>query len=203
MATSDSIPAMDHMYHMLHAGYSNDPVEENHRLTKLGYEKDHELSQKKDLVYVHRDTKKAYVVHRGTNPMDPADLATDAALGLGIQNYTPRFRKAKRLTKKVQGKYGKENTTALGHSLGGAVASESGALTRITYNRGVGLGHVGRKTKKGQVDYRTSGDAVSALSKFTRYEKGSEKHIVHSRQRKHKESIASYALDSHHLEWLK
>ena len=191
------------MYDMLHAGYSNDPVEEKHRLSKLGYEKDMELSQKKDRVYVHKDTKQAYVVHRGTNPMDPADLATDVALGLGAQKYTPRFRKAKRLTAKTQKKYGKENTIAMGHSLGGAIATESGADKRITYNRGVGLGHVGRKTKKGQVDYRTNGDAVSFLSKTTRYEKGAQRHTIPSRQRKKGESHGSYALDSHHLEWLK
>ena len=186
MADTGTLP-MDHMYNMLHAGYSNDPVEEQHRLSKLGYEKDHELSQRKDRVYVHRETKKAYVVHRGTNPMDPADLATDVALGLGVHKHTPRFRKAKRLMKKVQSKYGQENTIAMGHSLGGAVATESGADTRITYNRGVGLGHVGPKTKKGQVDYRTSGDAVSLLSKTTRYEKGAKKHLVTSRSRKKKE----------------
>lgn len=191
------------MYDMLHAGYTKDPVEENHRLSKLGYEKDMELSQKKDRVYVHRDTKHAYVVHQGTNPLDPADLATDVALGLGAQKYTPRFRKAKRLTAKTQKKYGKDNTTALGHSLGGAIASESGAEKRITYNRGVGLGHVGRQTKKGQVDYRTSGDAVSLLSKTTRYDKGAERHTVKSRRRGPGESRAAFALDSHHLEWLK
>lgn len=153
---------------LLSIGYLKNKHEEEKRLEKLGMVKDHSLSQKKDKVYVDKSGK-AHVVYKGTDPKDIRDLATDAALAVGLGRFTPRFRNAKRLAKKVKEKYGSENTAAFGHSLGGSLATESGINERVTYNKGVGIGGIGKQMRRGQTDYRNDGDAVSVLSKFSKY----------------------------------
>jgi hypothetical protein len=153
---------------LLSIGYLKNKNEEEKRLEKLGMVKDHALSQKKDKVYVDKNGK-AHVVYKGTDPTDIRDLATDAALAIGLGRFTPRFRNAKRLAKKVKDKYGSEKTAAYGHSLGGSLATESGIRERVTYNKGVGIGGIGKQMRRGQTDYRNDGDAVSVLSKFSKY----------------------------------
>jgi len=50
--------------------------------------------------------------------------------------------------------------TAIGHSLGGGLASSSGIKKRITYNKAVGLSDLWRPVSSGQIDYRTKKDPV-------------------------------------------
>ena len=54
---------------------------------------------------------------------------------------------------------------AIGHSLGGRLAENSGAHGKITtYNKAVGLADIGtKKNSKRQTDIRNSGDIVSFL----------------------------------------
>ena len=111
---------------------------------------------------------------------DKKDIVTDIAIGLGgffapIQNLTPRYREAKRVANKVKKKYGSEKVTAIGHSLGGGLAANSGIKTRITSNKAVGLSDVWKGVSSGQIDYRTKKDPVSFLSYFQRYKKGTKK----------------------------
>ena len=73
-------------------------------------------------------------------------------------------------------KYGDENVTAIGHSLGGALAEKSGIQNVITYNRGIGYNGLGKTVQQG-THYRTGNDAVSILSKTQKY-KGSSKNIT-------------------------
>ena len=89
---------------LMSIGYLKNKGEEEKRLQKLGMVKDHSLSQKKDKVYVDK-AGKAHVVYKGTDPKDIGDLATDVALTVGLGRFTPRFRNAKRLAKKVKEKY--------------------------------------------------------------------------------------------------
>jgi len=154
---------------LMTVGYESNHKKENDRLDDMGYQKDESLSQKKNKVYVHKKTGKAYVVYNGTNPKDVRDLATDTAIAVGLGRFTPRFREAKRLAKKAKTKYGEKNTAALGHSLGGALATESGLNERITFNKAVGVGGIGKRLQRGQTDYRTEGDVVSLLSKTSKY----------------------------------
>jgi len=154
---------------LMTVGYESNRKKEKEELEHLGYHKDESLSQKKNKVYVHNKTGKAYVVYNGTNPTDVRDLATDAAIAVGLGRLTPRFKQAKRLAKRAKEKYGEDHTAAIGHSLGGALATESGLKERITFNKAVGIGGIGKRLRRGQVDYRTSGDAVSLLSKTSRY----------------------------------
>jgi len=154
---------------LLSAGYESNAKREQERLEAEGYVKDHSLSTKKDKVYYSPYDKKAYVVYKGTNPTDIRDLATDAALAVGVGRFTPRFKRAKRIAKKAASKYGSEHTVAVGHSLGGSLATESGLKHRVTFNKGVGIGGIGKQMRRGQEDYRTSHDVVSALSSFSKY----------------------------------
>jgi len=82
------------------------------------------------------------------------DLATDLAIGVGLGRFTPRFKNGKRLARKVENKYGRENVAAYGHSLGGALATESGVDERLTYNKAAGIGGLGKQKRRGQTDYR-------------------------------------------------
>ena len=91
---------------------------------------------------------------------DKKDIATDIAIGLGglltpIQNLTPRYRETKRVATKVKQKYGSDKVTAIGHSLGGGLAANSGIQKRITYNKAVVLSDLWRPVSSGQIDYRT------------------------------------------------
>jgi len=154
---------------LMTVGYESNRNKEKEKLNHMGYHKDDSLSQKKNKVYVNNKTGKAYVVYNGTNPLDVRDLATDAAIAFGLGRFTPRFKQAKRLAKRTKEKYGENNTAAIGHSLGGALATESGLKERITFNKAVGIGGIGKRLRRGQVDYRTDGDLVSLLSKTSRY----------------------------------
>ena len=150
-------------------GYEKNKAKEKQALEKSGYYKDTLLSGKKDKVYVDKKTKQSYVVYKGTDPTDWKDLATDAAIAVGLGRFTPRFKNAKKLAKKAKAKYGESNTIAVGHSLGGSLATESGLPTRVTFNKGVGIGGIGKQMRRGQIDYRTVGDVVSLLSKTSKY----------------------------------
>jgi len=171
---------------LIDAGYESNPKKEKERLEAEGYVKDHSLSTKKDKVYYSPLDKKAYVVYKGTNPLDVRDVATDAALAVGLGRFTPRFKRAKRIAKQAANKYGSEHTIAVGHSLGGSLATESGLAHRVTFNKGVGIGGIGKQMQRGQEDYRTSHDLVSSLSTFSKYKNksgtssGSSQHTIRS-----------------------
>ena len=107
------------------AGYQKHKlIEEQQILNKHELEHDFELSQPKSRVYKHKNKSKAYVVYPGTKDLN--DVVTDTVLLVGTHKYTPRFKEAKRVAKKVNRKYGYDNVTAIGHSLGGSLAEESG-----------------------------------------------------------------------------
>jgi len=171
---------------LLSIGYLKNKHEEEKRLEKLEMVKDTSLSQKKDKVYVDKSGK-AHVVYNGTDPKDIRDLATDAALAIGLGRFTPRFQNAKRLAKKVKAKYGADNAAAYGHRLGGSLATESGLKERVTYNKGVGIGGIGKQMRRGQTDYRNDGDAASILSKYLKYKnkKGEEGGVHNEREELH------------------
>jgi hypothetical protein len=83
----------------------------------------------------------------------------DLGLLVGNKN-TRRFNEAKELTAKVEQKYKKPVNQY------GALAENSASSNAKvrTYNKGVGLGDVGKSIGNNQRDFRTSGDLVSALA---------------------------------------
>lgn len=182
---------------LLNIGYLKNKKDEQQRLQNLGMVKDTSLSQKKDKVYVDKNGK-AHVVYKGTDPTDIRDLGTDAAILVGLGRFTPRFRNAKKLAKRVKEKYGKENTVAYGHSLGGSLATESDLNERVTYNKGVGIGGIGKQMRRGQIDYRNDGDVLSVLSKFSKYKnkKREDGGVVNERVTSSGNPLVSHSLDT-------
>ena len=148
--------------------------EETKILNKYNLTRDESLSNTKNRVYHEKEKGKAFVVYPGTK--DWNDVGTDLVLATGgllfsPEKYTPRFREAKRVPNKTTAKYGKDNVTAIGHSLGGALATHSGIQKRVTLDRAMGLSGLGKTVRKGQIDYRTRWDPVSFLLKGSRYSK--------------------------------
>lgn len=128
------------------------------------YEMDNDFYSQNASVYYNPKTKKAVVSYSGTrlisdpnvatptlfrNPFN-TDIGTDLLLMLGISHVHPTIRKytgignryneALNLTNAVIRKYGKQNVTVVGHSLGGALtmhASEILDVPGIAINPGL------------------------------------------------------------------
>lgn len=86
-----------------------------------GWQQDVQLSNHDRKVY-HKDGK-AKVVFRGTDVKNKRDIGTDALVALGLQDFSSRMRNATRTTDLAIKKYGKDNVSLTGHSLGGSQAA--------------------------------------------------------------------------------
>lgn len=137
-----------------------------------GYDYDHELSNDTSQVYHHKEHGKAVVAHTGSKSMKDW-LVNDPALAFGLQKYTHRYKDAERVQKKAEKKYGAENTVTVGHSLGGALASDVGKKSShtVTYNKGFSVPNLFHKANRKETNIRAKGDAVSALSTLHKGEK--------------------------------
>jgi len=95
---------------------------------------DKDLSKKNTKVYTD-EKNKAYVVHRGTSNLQ--DVITDVKMLFGNIKNQKRFKDAKKIQKNVENKYGAENVTTLGHSLGAKIGEVVGKDSNeiITYNK--------------------------------------------------------------------
>ena len=101
-------------------------------LASQGLKLDTSLSGQRAKVYVD-DQGLATVAYRGTN--NKKDVITDGLIMAGLGRYTNRVKHSKKVMKEAQNKYG-DNTRAVGHSLGGYLAENSGAKGRVTtYNK--------------------------------------------------------------------
>lgn len=144
-------------------------------LVKSSYEKsnkdlkdfdvDHELSGDKVKVYKRKgNSKQAVVVHRGTN--DLSDLALDVQYVLGKDiSKSSRAKKAKEIQEKAEAKYGKENTSTVGHSLGSTLSSLVGNNSHeiINVNKAVAPQDFFQPISDKETNIRTKYDPVSAL----------------------------------------
>jgi hypothetical protein len=154
---------------ILKSSYQNQK-EASKTLEKLGYTYDKGLSTNQSKVFVDSQGN-PNIAFRGSKTAKDW-LISDPLLALGLQNLDPRFKEAKALTKKVEQKYGKP-ADVFGHSLGGTLAENSGAKgSIITYNKGAGIGDIGKKIPKNQTDIRAKSDIVSALSLTQRHNNG-------------------------------
>lgn len=95
-----------------------------------GWQKDLELSNEDRAVY-HKGGK-AKVVFRGTDPNNKRDLGTDLLISLGLERFSSRVRNSKKTTDLAAAKYGKENISLTGHSLGGSLAANISSATGIS-----------------------------------------------------------------------
>lgn len=81
-----------------------------------------EFSSPDRSVYQHLPSGHVIIAYRGTDTKNWRDLTTDALLALGKTQYSQRFSNADQATQKVLKKYGKQNVSLTGHSLGGSQA---------------------------------------------------------------------------------
>ena len=137
---------------------------------------DNDLSGKRVKVYVDGQGK-AVVSHRGTQGIQ--DIFTDMRLLLGDKS-SERFKHAKRIQKKAEAKYGGDNVTTIGHSLGASIAENVGQNSNkvITYNKPVVPTDLFNRTSKKQTDIRTSLDPISILRPL---QKGKKAKIIQSK----------------------
>jgi hypothetical protein len=159
-------------------GYDNSKV-------PAGYSVDPELSGHDRTVFVKGDH--AYVAFRGTNVQNRRDLGTDALLFLGMEGISSRFQKSLRTTRSAIDKYGKQNVTVVGHSLGGTQALYVNSKTGVdahAFNPGAALpqarrgildsitcGIFRRKCTTRANVYTTGVDPISYLSKYSNAQK--------------------------------
>lgn len=168
---------------MSKAAYGDADAKE--RLAKEGYQVDPALTDGDRYITFTKDGK-AYLAFRGTDMTDVRDIMTDYAIAIGDEQTTAEFKKGAKAARQAVKKYGKDNTTFTGHSLGGTIAlyanSETGAPA-ITFATGVGLGMVAgaakdaaaatvfrRRIKPNTKIYAVHRDAVSMLAPFTNSE---------------------------------
>lgn len=123
---------------------------------------DHHLSNSEHKVFHDPNTNNSSVVFAGTRKA--GDLLTDAAIAVGLGKYTKRFKDSERVIRDVRNKYPSTNITASGHSLGGSLSEHVKSDKTFTYNKGVGLGDIGKTISKNQTDIRTNYDPISILS---------------------------------------
>jgi hypothetical protein len=148
---------------MMRASYL--PLDQAARdMARKGYSLDRGLSSDDTMVFVDHDGFPT-VAHRGSATWRDW-LYDDAAIGIGRGNHTGRVLKSQFITAKAEAKYG-HVANAVGHSLGGRLAENSGAGGQIfTLNKAAGLGDVFGKPHSSdrQTDFRTALDPVSMLS---------------------------------------
>jgi hypothetical protein len=129
---------------------------------------DKQLSGKRVSVYYNPKTKKSFVVHRGTASATDW-IKTNIPAFFGYEKGA-RFKHAANIQRKAENKYGKENVTTLGHSLGGRIAEKVGKNSNqvITYNKYTTPFSATQIERKNQIDIRVKNDVASYLSQYQR-----------------------------------
>jgi hypothetical protein len=131
-----------------------------------GFTRDESLSGQRAQVYVNPQTGKAIVNHRGTQGFQ--DVITDAKLLFNPKAYrkSKRYKHAQKIQKEAEAKYGAENLTTTGHSLGARLASDLGKNTShvVTYNKPVIPSDYGKSANPNETHIRTKYDPVSILA---------------------------------------
>ena len=143
-----------------------------------GWNIDQSLSNDDVTTYVDPATGKVIQSYRGTDLKHPKrgwkDFQADIGELTGYVRKTTRFKEARRMAQAAADKYGKDNVSVTGHSLGGAIAndvSSSIGLQAYSFNPLVGYTRIYDEKNK-QVDYSkvhqfsNPHDPVSLLSAF-------------------------------------
>ena len=133
------------------------------------FEVDPSLTTRETQTYINKKTGQALVVHRGTASM--SDVFTDLAYSTtGYKG--KRFKDAKKIQEKAENKYGAQNISTLGHSLGSIVSSEVGKNSKeiINYNKPMTLFN---KKQNNEYQISTKNDPFSWFHK----PKKNEKHV--------------------------
>lgn len=136
-----------------------------------GWKRDEQLSNINRSVY-SKDGK-AKVAFRGTDLSSKKtrwdDLGTDLLIGLGLQDLSSRMKNAKKTTDLAAQKYGVNNVSLTGHSLGGTQAlyvNRKRGLATNAFNAGISPidALTRRKYKPNATSYTVGGDIISNFS---------------------------------------
>jgi hypothetical protein len=151
---------------ILEASYQKSKEAKN-TLEKQGYKLDRDLSNKEAKVFVDVEGKPSIAVRGSKSAYDW--LVSDPLLAIGRSDLDPRKRRTQELLNKVKHKYHTENVDLYGHSLAGALVSGADTKGHITtFNKGTGLGTIGKAINPNQTDIRTGRDIISLLSQTER-----------------------------------
>lgn len=140
---------------LLDASYGEDTI-------PPGWKKDKELSTNQNKVFVGPNYQ-TVVAHRGTTGT-MQDWANNVAYGVGgLQAYklSDRYRKAERVQREAEQKYG--DVITIGHSQGGLLAQELGRGEVITLNKATRPGDALQRKPSRQTDVRSNLDVVSVM----------------------------------------
>ena len=144
-----------------------------------GFFRDDSLSGQRAQVYHNPETKQTYVTHRGT--ASAQDILTDVKLAFGNKT-GDRFKHARDIQKLAVDKYGKENITTAGHSLGAVISEKLGKKQSdkvITFNKPVIPRDLTKRVSEKQLDIRSRNDPVSLLRPF---QKGAKALVIGSKK---------------------
>ncbi len=140
---------------------------------KYNLKLDSQLSSPEQKVFIDKKGK-PIIAYRGSTSSNIKNftrdwLISDVGILTGTSKYDPRIKRSQDVYEKVKEKYGNKTPTLIGHSLGGHIAEivgehDKGNKKVITYNKGAGVGDIGKKINKNQTDIRTQGDLISGLS---------------------------------------
>jgi hypothetical protein len=130
----------------------------------MDFEVDKELSGERVQVYKNPKTGQVVVSHRGTQGIHDIGNDLKYALGFDLKN-TERFKHAQDIQRKAEAKYGAENITTIGHSLGSKIARDVGQNTKevIQLNPAYNIPDALKKTSDKTHTIRTQYDPVSFL----------------------------------------
>ncbi len=125
---------------------------------------DKPLSGKRVQVYKQNNSPNAVVVHRGTKGIQDVGNDLKYVLGFDISN-SKRAKHSQKIQTKAEQKYGPENVSTLGHSLGSKLASLVGSKSKeiINLNKAVSPADALKKVNPNEYNIRTSKDFVSLL----------------------------------------
>lgn len=133
-----------------------------------GWQKDISLSGPDHAVF-HKGGK-AKIAYRGTDVKNKRDLGTDALIAIGAQDASSRMKRAVRTADTVSAKYGKENVSLTGHSLGGSQSqyvSRKRGLKATGFNAAMSPIDALRKRTYG--NFHSISTANDPISKFTHH----------------------------------
>ena len=145
---------------MLNASYSKDRPKEID-----GYQLDEELSVPTVAVYFSPATRKAKVIHRGTEGTIK-DWLNNVQYAVGNYVKTDRFKISKEVQDKAEAKYGKSNIDTIGHSQGAIPSRLLGNDTANVIE--LNPAYLGEKHLPNQQTIRSSRDPVSMLKMFSK-----------------------------------
>jgi hypothetical protein len=126
-------------YYAEHAAAAYGRQEAIDSLISQGWTRDNDLSNG-NYQTMTKDGK-SVLAYRGTDVTNPDDLLVDGYIAMGNETMTKRVKEAKDVARRAAEKYGHDNVTLTGHSLGanqGIHASRSTGLKMVGYNPGTG-----------------------------------------------------------------